>query len=167
MKCPCCGGLGYAVEGCDPPEQVSCSICGGNGQFAAKEVEEMVYQYCADIAHVAKLQELANAHGTIIPGGGGRIIEWAALEIAALRGDQCPIAGWVNCPRCRGDESVCKRDSMSFDRPYPNRKDKRKPYRGSAQHDRTCRNHGSCPYCKSNRQHANKKREQSAKDQSE
>jgi hypothetical protein len=40
---------------------------------------------------------------------------------------------------------------MSFDKNYPNRKDKRKPYRGSKAFDCTCRNHGSCDYCKNNR----------------
>jgi len=40
---------------------------------------------------------------------------------------------------------------MSFDKHYPNRKDWRKPYRGSKRFDRTCRNHGSCSYCEANR----------------
>ena len=41
---------------------------------------------------------------------------------------------------------------MSFDKAYPNRKDWRKPYvRRSGQSDRSCRNHGSCPYCENNR----------------
>lgn len=53
---------------------------------------------------------------------------------------------------------------MSFDNDYPNRKDKRKPYRKSKAFDRTCRNHGSCAYCAEGRQHNNKKRELIAKD---
>lgn len=36
---------------------------------------------------------------------------------------------------------------MSFDKNYPNRKDKRKPYRGAKAIDCSCRNHGSCPIC--------------------
>lgn len=48
---------------------------------------------------------------------------------------------------------------MSFDKNYPNRKDQRKPYRRSKAFDRTCRNHGSCPYCKLGRLHSNKRRE--------
>ena len=48
---------------------------------------------------------------------------------------------------------------MSFDKFYPKRKDQREPYRGSKQFDRSCRNHGSCGYCESNRTHKNKRRE--------
>ena len=36
---------------------------------------------------------------------------------------------------------------MAFDTNYPNRKDRRKPFRKAKAVDRTCRNHGSCPYC--------------------
>ena len=32
-------------------------------------------------------------------------------------------------------------------------KEKRKPYRKAKAIDRTCRNHGSCPYCTANRLH--------------
>ena len=39
-------------------------------------------------------------------------------------------------------------------------KEKRKPYSGSKAIDRTCRNHGSCPWCRENRLYKNKKREQ-------
>ena len=39
-------------------------------------------------------------------------------------------------------------------------KEKRKPYRGSKAIDCTCRNHGSCPWCRENRLYKNKKREQ-------
>lgn len=31
-------------------------------------------------------------------------------------------------------------------------KEKRKSYRGAKAVDRSCRNHGSCPYCANNRQ---------------
>jgi hypothetical protein len=46
---------------------------------------------------------------------------------------------------------------MSFDKNYPNRKDKRKPYRKAKAIDPTCRNHGSCPYCRENRTHQGKR----------
>lgn len=49
---------------------------------------------------------------------------------------------------------------MSFDdKDYPNRKDWRKCYRKSKRHDRTCRPHGSCNYCRDNRLHSTKLRE--------
>jgi hypothetical protein len=44
-------------------------------------------------------------------------------------------------------------NTMSFDKHYPNRKDWRRPYRGSKAFDRSCRPHGSCPYCRKGRQH--------------
>lgn len=51
---------------------------------------------------------------------------------------------------------------MAFDNYYPNRKDRRKPYRRSKAFDSSCRNHGSCPYCESGRQHFDKKRRSAA-----
>ena len=39
---------------------------------------------------------------------------------------------------------------------YRKKKDWRKPYRKSKEFDKECRNHGSCPYCKSNRKHPKK-----------
>lgn len=40
---------------------------------------------------------------------------------------------------------------MSLDKSINSKKDRRKPYYKSGRNDRTCRNHGSCPYCKNNR----------------
>ena len=40
---------------------------------------------------------------------------------------------------------------MSLDKAIQYKKEKRKPYRGSKAIDCTCRNHGSCGYCKNNR----------------
>ncbi len=40
---------------------------------------------------------------------------------------------------------------MSFDKVYPNRKDRREQYRGSKRFDRACRCHGGCKYCERNR----------------
>ena len=36
---------------------------------------------------------------------------------------------------------------------------RRKAYTGSKRFDKTCRNNGSCPYCRDNRQYKNNKRE--------
>lgn len=47
---------------------------------------------------------------------------------------------------------------MSFDTYYPKRKDHRKPYRGSKNFARSCRNHGSCGWCRDNRTHKNARR---------
>ena len=38
-----------------------------------------------------------------------------------------------------------------------NKKEYRKPYRGSKRFDRSCRNHGSCSYCQEGRTHFDKK----------
>lgn len=54
---------------------------------------------------------------------------------------------------------------MAFDTHYPNRKDRRRPLRKSKAFDRSCRNHGSCPYCRANRQDAWKRRLLSAEEQ--
>lgn len=48
---------------------------------------------------------------------------------------------------------------MGYDTDYPNRKDHRKPYRDSRRHDSSCRSHGSCPWCQSNRKYRHKKRQ--------
>lgn len=44
---------------------------------------------------------------------------------------------------------------MSLDKAIEHGKEKRKPYRGAKAVDRTCRNHGRCPWCQ--RQHKYKK----------
>ncbi len=54
---------------------------------------------------------------------------------------------------------------MGFDKDYPNRKDHRKPYRGSKRFDRSCRNHGNCPYCENGRQHNHQKAKEYAEEQ--
>ena len=48
---------------------------------------------------------------------------------------------------------------MSLDKAIEHGKEKRKPYHGSKAFDRTCRNHGGCHACLSNRTHKHKKRE--------
>lgn len=40
---------------------------------------------------------------------------------------------------------------MSLDKSIKSEKEKRKPYKGAKAIDCTCRNHGSCEWCKSNR----------------
>lgn len=42
---------------------------------------------------------------------------------------------------------------MSLEKAIKYNKEKRKPYYKSKRFDKTCRNHGSCPYCKNNRLH--------------
>lgn len=46
---------------------------------------------------------------------------------------------------------------MALDKSIRSGKEKRKQYYGSKSFDCTCRNHGSCPYCKENRLYKNKK----------
>lgn len=53
---------------------------------------------------------------------------------------------------------------MSLDKSIKYGKERRKPYRKAKAVDKTCRNHGSCPYCKGNRLHNSKKRILAAKD---
>lgn len=48
---------------------------------------------------------------------------------------------------------------MSLDKSITHGKEHRKPYRGAKAIDRTCRNHGSCEWCKGNRMHRNDKRQ--------
>ena len=42
---------------------------------------------------------------------------------------------------------------MSLDKAIAHGKEKRKPYRGAKAVDSTCRNHGSCKWCESDRRH--------------
>ena len=42
---------------------------------------------------------------------------------------------------------------MSLNKAIKYGKERRKAYRGAKAVDRTCRNHGSCPYCRENRLH--------------
>jgi len=47
---------------------------------------------------------------------------------------------------------------MSLNKAILYGKEKRQQYRKSKRFDRTCRNHGSCNYCRSNRTHKYKKK---------
>ena len=51
---------------------------------------------------------------------------------------------------------------MSLNKSIQSGKEHRKPYRGTKDKDYTCRNHGSCGWCKGNRTHKNDKRELAA-----
>lgn len=42
---------------------------------------------------------------------------------------------------------------MSLDKAIKHGKEHRKPYSGSKAIDKTCRNHGGCPWCEENRLH--------------
>ena len=42
---------------------------------------------------------------------------------------------------------------MSLDKAIEYGKEHRKPYRGSKAIDKSCRNHGGCPWCEENRKH--------------
>lgn len=45
---------------------------------------------------------------------------------------------------------------MSLDKAIQHGKEHMKPYTGGKAIDRTCRNHGSCDFCRENRLHASK-----------
>ncbi|MCM1506994.1 MAG: hypothetical protein NC177_07660 [Ruminococcus flavefaciens] len=46
---------------------------------------------------------------------------------------------------------------MSLDKSIKNGREHRKPYRKAKAVDRTCRNHGTCAYCKANRLYSARK----------
>ena len=50
---------------------------------------------------------------------------------------------------------------MSLRKTIKHGKEHRKPYTGSKDFDKTCRNHGGCPWCEENRKYKNIKRIQS------
>lgn len=47
---------------------------------------------------------------------------------------------------------------MSLEKAIEHGKEKREHYRGAKSVDKSCRNHGGCPYCKSNRAYRSEKR---------
>ncbi len=53
---------------------------------------------------------------------------------------------------------------MSLDKAISHGKEHRKPYRGSKEIDRSCRNHGSCEWCRRNRLHKFRKNEEDLDD---
>lgn len=46
---------------------------------------------------------------------------------------------------------------MSLEKGIENGREWRDPYYGSRRFDRSCRNHGSCPWCRDGRQHSKKR----------
>ena len=56
---------------------------------------------------------------------------------------------------------------MTIDKAIEHNKEHRKPYRGSKAFDRTCRNHGSCDWCKDNRLYRANRLEEKTKQDSE
>ena len=54
---------------------------------------------------------------------------------------------------------------MSLDKAIQSGKEHRKQYKGAKAIDRTCRNHGSCSWCKSNRQYKYQKVKESMEEQ--
>ena len=55
---------------------------------------------------------------------------------------------------------------MGFKEKYfGNNKERRTPYRGSKRFDCSCRNNGSCGYCRDNRLYNSKKKKEKTKDQ--
>ena len=54
---------------------------------------------------------------------------------------------------------------MGLEKAILHGKEHRKPYRGSKRFDGTCRNHGGCPWCESNRKHQDIKERKKADQQ--
>ena len=54
---------------------------------------------------------------------------------------------------------------MGLDKAIEHNKEYRQSYRGSKAIDYSCRNHGSCDWCKENRAYKNLKREEKMKNQ--
>jgi len=63
------------------------------------------------------------------------------------------LALWLGC------------SAMTLDKAIHHGKVKRRPYRGSKRFDRSCRNHGSCGYCRCSRLHGRTIAERSADEQ--
>ena len=53
---------------------------------------------------------------------------------------------------------------MSLDKAIQHGKEHRRPYTGAKAIDRTCRNHGSCEWCRGNRQYASRKKAENMKE---
>ena len=53
---------------------------------------------------------------------------------------------------------------MSLDKAIEHGKEHRKPYTGSKAIDKSCRNHGSCGWCKENRLYSSLKAEEAMKE---
>lgn len=49
---------------------------------------------------------------------------------------------------------------MSLNKAIEHKKEYREPYRGSKAIDKTCRNHGGCPWCEENRKYQSLKEQE-------
>ena len=49
---------------------------------------------------------------------------------------------------------------MSLNKAIEHKKEHRKPYKGSKAIDKTCRNHGGCPWCEENRKYQSLKEQE-------
>ena len=56
---------------------------------------------------------------------------------------------------------------MALDKAIEHKKEKRKQYRGAKAVDKTCRNHGGCDWCVSDRTYKNMKRLENMKSREE
>ena len=56
---------------------------------------------------------------------------------------------------------------MSLDKAIKHKKEKRKPYVGAKAVDGTCRNHGSCEWCRGNRLYQQNKMDEASRQQIE
>lgn len=54
---------------------------------------------------------------------------------------------------------------MTLDKAIEHGKEKREKYRGAKRVDRSCRNHGTCSFCRGDRKHKTDKKELSSKEQ--
>lgn len=54
---------------------------------------------------------------------------------------------------------------MALDKAIKAGKEKRRQYRKAKAHDQSCRNHGSCPYCRGNRLVQDKRLRDKARDE--
>jgi len=52
---------------------------------------------------------------------------------------------------------------MSLEKAIEHGKEKRRPYRDCRRFDPSCRNHKSCPYCRSTRTHLTKRQNEAAR----
>lgn len=56
-------------------------------------------------------------------------------------------------------------ENMGLDKAINSGKEHRSPYYHSKRFDRSCRNHGGCPYCEGNRLHSSQQRDIASRDE--
>ncbi len=65
--------------------------------------------------------------------------------------DPVRVLNWLLFVRCEDKHGEVRVILMSLNKAVASRKEYRKPYHGSKVFDKTCRNHGGCPWCEENR----------------